>query len=202
MKADQRTITLLILITIDCVFGGLLVGNAITNKLSTNKLIKEDVSRDNLLAMNEVFINTTEDVESDMAIVYETYTMDELARRLDSVLSDDLSGKGYLIASYSLSKGVDPYLAASIMMHETGCKWGCSRITKACNNVGGQKGSGCGSYKYYETLDEGIMGMIDNLYNKYISLGLLTPETINPKYAEDTKWSYYVNRYIETFKQL
>ena len=56
-------------------------------------------------------------------------------------------------------------------MHETGCTWGCSKLVKECNNVGGQKGTpSCngGSYKAYNTLDEGIIGFLDNIYYNYI----------------------------------
>ena len=51
------------------------------------------------------------------------------------------------------------------MLHETGCKYKCSNLVVSCNNVGGQKGSpscGGGSYKYYATLDDGIVGHIEN----------------------------------------
>ena len=57
---------------------------------------------------------------------------------------------GYAYATYSLELGVDPYLAVAISMHETGCTWNCSYLLKACNNVGGQKGEGCGSYRAYD----------------------------------------------------
>mgnify|MGYP002511620479 CR=1 FL=1 len=40
------------------------------------------------------------------------------------------------------------YLAVAIVLHETGCKWTCSKLVRECNNVGGMKGSGCGSYGY------------------------------------------------------
>ena len=133
-------------------------------------------------------------------VVYDNLTLDELADKLNKSLNSTISGKGYLIASYSLEKGVDPYMATAIMLHETGCKWGCSYLTRECNNVGGQKGSGCGSYSYFPTLDEGIKAFIDNLYRNYISYGLTTPDAINPKYAEDTRWASKVNKYIETIK--
>ena len=73
--------------------------------------------------------------------VYEGLTLDELASKLDRSFKNELSGKGYLYASYSLEKGVDPYLAAAISLEETGCNWNCSNLVKSCNNVGGMKGS-------------------------------------------------------------
>ena len=133
-------------------------------------------------------------------IVYDGMTLDELSEKLNRSLNSTISGKGYLIASHSLEVGVDPYMATAIMLHETGCKWECSYLVNTCNNVGGQKGSGCGAYSYFNSLDEGIIAFIDNLYNNYISYGLTTPEAINPKYAEDPNWSVNVNKYIENIK--
>lgn len=133
-------------------------------------------------------------------VVYEDMTLEELSNQLDKSLTSTITGKGHLIASYSLEKGVDPYMATAIILHETGCKWGCSYLVRECNNVGGQKGSGCGSYSYFNSLDEGIMAFIDNLKRNYISYGLTTPEQINPKYAEDPNWSANVNKYIEIIK--
>lgn len=132
--------------------------------------------------------------------VYDGKTLNELAITLNKSLNSTITDKGYLIASYSLEKGVDPYMATAIILHETGCKYGCSSLVVNCNNVGGQKGSGCGSYSYFNSLDEGIKAFIDNLDKNYVSLGLTTPEQINPKYAEDQGWSSKVNRYIEEIK--
>lgn len=144
------------------------------------------------------------EAEQRMAIVYDGMTIDELAAKLDRYLKDDLSGKGYLYATHSLKLGVDPYLSVAISMHETGCQWGCSKLLKNCNNVGGQKGQpNCqGTYKGYDTLDDGIRGFIDNIYNNYYKYGLTTPDEMNPKYAADPKWSYYVNKYIEQIKSV
>ena len=91
-------------------------------------------------------------------------------------------------------------MATAIMLHETGCNWECSYLVKTCNNVGGQKGSGCGSYSAFPSLDEGIKAFIDNLSNNFISKGLTTPEAINPRYAESTTWAQKVNSYINKIK--
>lgn len=145
--------------------------------------------------------NIKEDVvEEKPAIVYENMTLDELSEKLNRSLNSTISGKGYLIASYSLELGVDPYLATGIILLETGCSWECSSLVKECNNVGGQKGSGCGSYTAYDTLDDGIKGFIDNLYRNYYSYGLTTPEQMNSKYASSTEWATKVNNYIDKIK--
>ena len=132
--------------------------------------------------------------------VYDGLTIEELSAKLDRTLSYDLAGKGHLYASYCLEKGVDPYLAVAISMEETGCKWGCSRLVKTCNNVGGMKGSGCGSYGYFNTIDDGIKAFIDNIERNYVAYGLTTAETMNPKYAENPMWSKNVNNYIEKIR--
>ena len=120
--------------------------------------------------------------------------------KLNRTLSSDLSGKGESFAKYSIDLGVDPYLAVAIAMHETGCTWNCSYLAKTCNNVGGQKGSGCGEYQAFETLEDGIYGFILNIKNKYVDYGLMTADEMNPKYAEDPTWSSKVNNYIEKIK--
>ncbi|MEG0026450.1 MAG: glucosaminidase domain-containing protein [Bacilli bacterium] len=135
-------------------------------------------------------------------IVYDGLTLEQLGAKLDRSLNSSLAGKGSLIANHSLQLGLDPYLAVAIVLQETGCKWNCSELVKQCNNVGGQKGTGCGNtgYQSYSTLDEGILGFMDNLYNNYYSKGLTTPETINIKYASSPTWSTKINNYITTIK--
>lgn len=136
-------------------------------------------------------------------IVYDGLTMQQLADKLNRSLNSTISGKGYLIASYSLQLGIDPYVATAIILHETGCNGTCSTLVRECNNVGGQKGSpGCGggAYKAYPTLDEGIMGYLDNLYRNYYAVGLTTVEAIGPKYAASTTWASQVNNYVSLIR--
>lgn len=175
------------------------------NNKNKNDLVEE--SNDNI-EIEEVTINeeledvkTYEEVSTVPVdpIVYDGLTMGELADKLNRSLKSTISGKGYLIASYSLQLGIDPYMATAIILHETGCNGTCSSLVRECNNVGGQKGGpscGGGAYKAYPTLDEGIMGYLDNLYRNYYSHGLTTPETIGPKYAASTTWASQVNNYI------
>ena len=132
-------------------------------------------------------------------IVFDGLTMNQLAEKLNRSLNSTISGKGYLIASYSIQLGIDPYMATAIILHETGCNGTCSSLVRECNNVGGQKGGpscGGGAYKAYPTLDEGIMGYLDNLYRNYYAVGLTTVETIGPKYAASTTWTSKVNNYM------
>ena len=136
--------------------------------------------------------------------VYEGTTIDELAAKINRNLGNGyIAGKGYLIASQCIEKGVDPYVAVAIMLHETGCKYNCSSLVRTCNNVGGQKGTpGCngGAYKAYATLDEGIIGFINNLYKNYYSKGLNTIEQIAPKYAASKAWPGKIRSYVEQIR--
>ena len=175
------------------------------NNKNKNGIVEE--SNDNI-EIEEVTINeeledvkTYEEVNTVPVdpIVYDGLTMGELADKLNKSLKSTISGKGYLIASYSLQLGIDPYMATAIILHETGCNGTCSSLVRECNNVGGQKGGpscGGGAYKAYPTLDEGIMGYLDNLYRNYYAVGLTTVETIGPKYAASTTWASQVNNYI------
>lgn len=136
--------------------------------------------------------------------VYEGMTIDELAAKLNRNLGNGyIAGKGYLIASQCIEKGVDPYVAVAIMLHETGCKYNCSTLVRTCNNVGGQKGSpGCngGSYKAFATLDDGIIGFINNLQRNYYTKGLNTIEKIAPKYAASSAWPAKIRGYVNQIR--
>ncbi len=136
-------------------------------------------------------------------IVYDGMNIQQLSDKLNRTLNSDLKGKGELFAKMSVDLGIDPYLAVAISMHETGCKWNCSRLVKTCNNVGGMKGSpGCGggAYARFSSLDEGIRAYMNNLYKNYTSKGLTTPEAMSPKYAGSTTWASQVRTYMNEIK--
>ena len=178
----------------------------ITNIIYCNKMKNEE----NLVYSKQVYTPATIEVvgeEPDEVIeeperieVYDGLTIEELIDKINNILSSDLTGMGNYFAEYSVELGVDPYLAVAIAMHETGCTWDCSYLMKSCNNVGGQKGYGCGEYQAYDTLSDGIYGFVSNIKKNYVDYGLLTAEQMNPKYAEDPEWSYKVNKYIEKIK--
>ena len=170
------------------------------NSSMSNYVVIGEVKTENVVSQENLETEQIEVEEPVRQVVYDDMTLDELSEKLNRSLNSIIAGKGYLIASYSLDHNVDPYMATAIILQETGCKWNCSYLVKSCNNVGGQKGSGCGSYSYFESLDAGIMAFIDNLQKNYINYGLTTPETISSKYAADPNWSVNVNRYIEIIK--
>ena len=130
-------------------------------------------------------------------------TISQMAEQLDKSLvnAHELSGKGSLIASHAAEINIDPFIATAIMLHETGCQQNqCSNIARTCFNFGGQKGHGCGAYKRYNSVDEGIIGMMDNLNKNYFSHGLTTIETIHHRYAEDGNWANMINLYVNKLK--
>lgn len=165
---------------------------------SVNMAEEEEIIKIDSIAELKKEGNVTEKV-----IVYDGMTLNELTEKLNRSLKSTIAGKGDVFASYSLERGVDPYLAVSIMLLETGCNWSCSSLMRKCNNVGGQKGSpSCdgGSYRAYPSLDEGIKGFIDNIADNYYAYGLTTPEAMNKKYAESNMWAIKVNNYISSVK--
>lgn len=166
-----------------------------TTSIITTTTIKPD----------EVFVHevTKPKVEEDNKKVYENMTLNELIEKLNKNLNSTLSNTGHYFAEYYIKTGLDPYLAIAIVLQETGCKWTCSKLVRECNNIGGMKGNpkcNGGSYKKYNTLEEGINGYLNMLYNNYYSKGLTTPELINPKYATSTSWSVNVNKYIDNIR--
>ncbi len=170
-----------------------------------NEEIKIDKVTDDVKKANVKKEESNEEVKEEVVeekpeVVYDGMTLEELSNKLDRSFNNELSGKGYLYASYSLSKGVDPYLAAAISLEETGCKWNCSSLVRNCNNVGGMKGSGCGAYGYFNTLDDGIRAFIDNISRNYVAYGLTTADTMHHKYAENPEWANNVNAYINRIK--
>lgn len=172
----------------------------LSNMFSSVNMIEEEAKEEFVDSISEL---SKENNVTKRVIVYDGMTMSELTEKLNRSLKSTIAGKGDVFASYSLERGVDPYLAVSIMLLETGCNWSCSSLMRKCNNVGGQKGSpSCdgGSYKSYPSLDEGIKGFIDNIADNYYAYGLTTPEAMNKKYAASDMWAIKVNNYILSVK--
>ena len=133
--------------------------------------------------------------------VYGGMTLEEVAAQINKSLKNDITNKGMVIASKCIELGVDPFIASAIILHETGCGQNqCSNIARNCYNFGGQKGSGCGAYQRYSSVDEGLIGMISNLYRNYYARGLTTVETIGPRYAESNTWVSKINWYVNKLK--
>ena len=170
---------------------------ASTNLISDNKDNEDEKINLKEVEM-EVVPASIERVE-----VYEGMTIEELSNQINKSLKGYIANKGDLIARHSLDTGVDPFVATAIMLHETGCNGKCSVLATQCNNVGGQKGyprCGNGSFKRYDTLDDGIRGVINNLSKNYYGIGLNTVEKIAPKYAEGNTWAGKINYYVNKIR--
>lgn len=201
------------------VVGIIMIGVAVF--LQTDKSFSvEEVDIKNMAASANMYVKDSNDTSSEVAMVFKEVametapasvvipprtevfdglTLEELAAKLDRNLTGYISGKGELIAGYCIEKGIDPYLATAIILHETGCPGKCSNLVVYCNNVGGQKGSprcGSGSFKKFDTLDDGIRGFVNNLYKNYYAYGLTTVEAIAPKYSEGNTWAGRINWFI------
>ena len=160
----------------------------------------ETKAENNNLLLTEIKMETAPAAVSRVE-VFEGMTIEEIATQLDKSLKNDISGKGMVIANKCIELGVNPFVATAIILHETGCGQNqCSNIARNCYNFGGQKGAGCGAYKKYNSVDEGLEGMISNLYRNYYSRGLVTVETIGPKYAESDTWISKINWYVNKIR--
>lgn len=186
-----------------------LTGFDIKNMAASSNMIVKDVENqkedeEESLLLTEVEMETAPAsvIVPPRVEVYDGLTLEELGDKLNRNLgSDTVSGQGHLIAAECINKGVDPYITVAIILHETGCGSHCSNLARYCYNFGGQKGSpGCngGAFKQFNTIEEGLVGMIDNLSRNYFAIGLTTPETIGPKYCEGNEWagkiSWFVNK--------
>lgn len=166
------------------------------------KVLVENIIVENTLYRSDTTLNryaeeqTIEVLVEEEPIVYEGLTLNELGLKIDNVLNSTLEGYGTTIASLAIDKGVDPVVAASIILVETGCKWTCSSLVRNANNVGGMKASS-GRYASFATLEAGLEAFINNLANNYYAKGLTTPEAINTKYAANPNWYQDVYYYVE-----
>ena len=196
------------ILTLGFIFGAIYYSRVISKEtlvyvsplLEASEYKEENIELNDDEIKEETLKEEEEELVPERIVVYDDMTIDELTDKLNRTLSSDLANMGYAFANYSIELGVDPYLAVAIAMHETGCTWNCSYLAKVCNNVGGQKGTGCGEYQAYDTIEEGIYGFISNIKRNYVDYGLMTADEMNPKYAEDPTWSSKVNNYIEKIK--
>lgn len=158
----------------------------------------ETVVTNNILFENSISKSRYEEKIEEPIIVYEGLTLEELSIKLDNQLNSTLSGYGKTIATLSLERNVDPVVATSIILVETGCKWKCSYLVRNNYNVGGMRGRK--GYMKFSSLEEGLRAFVGNLQKNYYEKGLTTPETMNKKYAENPNWHKDVNYYVKLIK--
>ena len=198
---NNKVITVFIVSMVTIISFSLFLSNIDKNKLQASINNKKEEPKEILDLVQD---RTKDQALTRRVIVYDNMTMSQLSAKLNRSMKDTIAGKGELLASYSLEKGVDPYVALSIILLESGCNSGrCSGLTRNCYNVGGQKGSpGCngGSYKAFSNIDEGIKSFVDNLAT-YYARGLNTPEKMNSRYAESQVWAQKVRSYMSSISR-
>ena len=195
---NKKIVIVFTICTVFLVSLAIVLGSIDTREIS---LLKADLSESNKVSLDTTNLSKDSNLEL-RKIVYDGMTLKELGEKLERSMGSTIDGYGEFLASYCLEKGVDPYLALGIMLLETGCKWGCSSLTRNCYNVGGIKGKpscGGGSYRRWDTMEDGIRSFVDNLAG-YYARGLDTPEKMNPKYAESNTWAMKVRIYMSQIR--
>lgn len=165
---------------------------------SVKKTVNNSVDLIQFVKENDIVNNAPTLVileEEKEKVLYRGLTRDQVVEKSSKFLNSTLQGTAEFFVDYSIQMGVDPLVAVSIVLQETGCYWSCSYLVNHCYNVGGMMGMN--GYICFSSLEEGIKAYVDNLYYNYVAYGLVTPETMNHKYAEDPLWGQRVNAYIE-----
>lgn len=147
---------------------------------STN-ILSEETKRESLIM----------DVLEETAEMY--LIKQEYYDKITPWMKGNLEGLEMIFIDYALEVGVDPVLAISISLQETG--HGESFLCKTKNNFGGMRYNG--EWLSYETREEGATKFID-LIAKYTARGMDTPETMVDKYAEGSEtWAIAINRFMK-----
>lgn len=121
----------------------------------------------------------------------------EYYEKITPWLKGNLEGLEEIFIDYALEKGVDPILAVSISLQETG--HGESYLCKVKNNFGGMRYKG--EWLGYETREQGAMKFID-LVAKYTAKGMDTPELMVDKYAEGSEtWALAIGRFMKKINE-
>lgn len=120
----------------------------------------------------------------------------DVATILNKSFENALAGKGQLFAEYCAEKGVDPFLAAAIAIHES--YRGSSNMITNQNNVGGMRVNGV--WLTFSSIDEGIKRFINNIAKNYVAYGLTTPESMSQKYANSDSWGVAVRKFYDKIK--
>ena len=99
---------------------------------------------------------------------------------INSLCDGKLKGKGYEIALTAVKYGVDPFIMAAIIFHETG--YGTSDMLKNKNNPGGLKNRK-GQFSKFFTLSSGFKAMALRLRENYVEFGQTSFVEIQKEYC-------------------
>ena len=104
----------------------------------------------------------------------------EKADIINKHLKGGLAGKGRTFVSAGLLHNVNPFLLASISIHETGN--GTSKILREKNNVAGLMKNGI-TFRSYKSIDDSIFWFANLLEDYYIAGGRNDLESIGRKFC-------------------
>lgn len=96
-----------------------------------------------------------------------------------------MEGKGEQFCKAQEKYGINATFLVGIANHESW--YGKSDYARNKNNIAGMRGAN--GYLSFDSVDECIDKMAENIKTKYIDCGLKTISQINKKYAESTEWS-------------
>ena len=163
--------------------------------LGVDKLDKDKIKTKEIIPLDKELLKSDE-----IKLFGTDLNYKQIVEQIDNSLNSSLNGYGDVFVDKALEYDVDPYLAVSIMLHETGCAWTCSSLVRNNNNIGGMRGNG--DYYTFSNLEEGIDAYYRNLSNNYVSKGLDTPEEMVYKYTgfNNDNWLSKVKSYIKTIK--
>lgn len=168
------------------------------------------IASNNLMIMikdNTEIEKPNEDGEIEEELVeYNGESFENIGKKIEKFLAKTkLEGYGEYIAKYAVSKGVNPYLIGAMIIVNSNCTIQCNAIVERCNNVGDLSGStgGCfgGTYRKYNTMEDGIKDLVDYVLNEFYAKDLKSPSTFYRKYGKNSAWSYKVSRYMERIKK-
>lgn len=160
-----------------------------------------------VLGGKDVVVDPSEDVLIEEEIVeYDGESFGAIGKKIEKFLvKTTLEGYGEYIAKTSVNKGVNPYLIGAMIIVNSNCNVQCTAIVERCYNVGDLKGSqgGCfgGTYKKYNSVEDGISDFVDYVLVNFYDNDLKTPNAIYKKYDKNSAWSYKVSRYMERIKK-
>mgnify|MGYP003294935881 CR=1 FL=1 len=151
----------------------------------------------------EVVVDKTEKVE---ILDFEGISYKEIGEKIDKHLEkSSLKGKGKYIAKSAISKGVDPYLIASIIIINTGCDRVCNFKTTNCKNVGDLVGGKVtcydGRYTKYDKYEDSIDDLVNYIYNDFYSKEVKSPYDFYRSYGKTTNWAFKVNEKMEELRR-
>ena len=179
---------------------------SVTNKLASHYNIVIKTTNQNNLNNNVI---DDLDVILDTNLSYNGEDAVFIGKKIDNYLKEDLAGKGELIAKYSASYEIDPYLIASMIIENTNCDSKCSVLVTKCNNVSkalynkdNMTEAACfgGYYQKFNSVDDSIKYFIRYVKLNFYDQDLKTANAIYKAYNKDVRWVFIINQTIDKIK--